>query len=558
MDYYGECGYNEILYPNEAQTRKLLTWLVTKLPRPETENEEENLTRYGLLMNRVREALGKWSDEAWCVPYLASASRSRTGTGSWRENFKTVPEELMLAGDMAPVYERCAKEDGSIAPSIFHIHALDLALESSTLGDADEFSGTGRQRGGMRELSNKMKDLFKSAVVNSHKLAESGGVDGSAAGKSFDELLLEIASNGKGGSSGKGTRFEHAAEYSEEAVVDVGNLAGSGNGPDASSLVGMTAEEAQAEQQRLKDLAEKEKEDELIALGEQVSKMLEDIKSLERMRNHLASKRRQLESEVPGSAQTTEDLEKMLLIKKKTLEMLPEGQKNIDELKGTCSKSAKKLMVLAQEWEKVRLPLVEKLRSLENVKRERAVKMQEMVEEMKRLRDEMQNLKTDMAQKKEKMKLVEGDLKKLPNNINRTLYTQRIMDIIDSIRRLNEGIGSVTADIRIQQKRIQSLTQSVQRADALTEEKVYSKANQTTNNVTMGAYKVLAHLRSKFDKLVETVDRIGQAEKAAWDLETKVDQEQSRVSSNNLELVMQDLKVIKLENQELRAKIQGQ
>ena len=74
----------------------------------------------------------------------------------------------------------------------------------------------------------------------------------------------------------------------------------------------------------------------------------------------------------------------------------------------------------------------------------------------------------------------------------------------------------------------------------------------------MGAYKVLAHLRSKFDKLVETVDRIGQAEKAAWDLETKVDQEQSRVSSNNLELVMQDLKVIKLENQELRAKIQGQ
>lgn len=33
MGFTGDCGYNQLLYPVEAHTKPLLTWLVQKLPR---------------------------------------------------------------------------------------------------------------------------------------------------------------------------------------------------------------------------------------------------------------------------------------------------------------------------------------------------------------------------------------------------------------------------------------------------------------------------------------------------------------------------------------------
>jgi hypothetical protein len=35
LGYAGECSYNQILYPTEAQTRQLVNWIMLKLPRAE-------------------------------------------------------------------------------------------------------------------------------------------------------------------------------------------------------------------------------------------------------------------------------------------------------------------------------------------------------------------------------------------------------------------------------------------------------------------------------------------------------------------------------------------
>ena len=35
LGFLGDCGYNQLLYPVEQQTRSLLIWLVSKLPRSE-------------------------------------------------------------------------------------------------------------------------------------------------------------------------------------------------------------------------------------------------------------------------------------------------------------------------------------------------------------------------------------------------------------------------------------------------------------------------------------------------------------------------------------------
>ncbi len=68
-------------------------------------------------------------------------------------------------------------------------------------------------------------------------------------------------------------------------------------------------------------------------------------------------------------------------------------------------------------------------------------------------------------------------------------------------------------------------------------------------------YRRLRTLRAKFDDLLNTVAKIGQQEKLARDLETKVDQEKARISSNNFDRISADLDSILKENATLVAEI---
>ena len=64
---------------------------------------------------------------------------------------------------------------------------------------------------------------------------------------------------------------------------------------------------------------------------------------------------------------------------------------------------------------------------------------------------------------------------------DRTLYTRRIMDIITSINKQNKEINKITIDIRNIQKLINSSTSSLSRADAITEDLIYSVSSIITS-----------------------------------------------------------------------------
>lgn len=70
-------------------------------------------------------------------------------------------------------------------------------------------------------------------------------------------------------------------------------------------------------------------------------------------------------------------------------------------------------------------------------------------------------------------------------------------------------------------------------------------------------YRRLRTLRAKFDELVSTVGRIGQQEKQCRDLETKIDQESTRVSTNNFDRISTDLALIQGENAQLLQQIKS-
>jgi len=70
----------------------------------------------------------------------------------------------------------------------------------------------------------------------------------------------------------------------------------------------------------------------------------------------------QLTAAIAAARGKTEALERAYLVKKKTLEMLPEASSHIASLQKICSGSAAKLVSLAAEWEKHRRPKIEAVR----------------------------------------------------------------------------------------------------------------------------------------------------------------------------------------------------
>jgi hypothetical protein len=77
---------------------------------------------------------------------------------------------------------------------------------------------------------------------------------------------------------------------------------------------------------------------------------------------------------------------------------------------------------------------------------------------------------------------------------------------------------------------------------------MYQAASDRNDPIMVEIYRKLKVLRSNFDSLVAMVSGIGATEKAARDLETKIEQERNRVSSQNSERIQSDWQAVVQEN----------
>jgi hypothetical protein len=181
-----------------------------------------------------------------------------------------------------------------------------------------------------------------------------------------------------------------------------------------------------------------------------------------------------------------------------------------------------------------------------------------MVDEMRKAREEMVTMIQELKEKQERAQQLADELSKLPKNINRALYTHRIMDIITSIGKQNKDIDKITNDIRDIQKTINSATMTLQRSDMIAEEMIFAAANQPkVDPPTVTTYRLLKDLRSKFDHLNNTISKTGTSERQSRELEVRIDQERQRVSLNNFQKVKEDLDLIKQENTLLIKQLKG-
>ena len=547
----GECSFNQLLYPSDASTRALLTFLVEKLPRAEDSGPAE-LTSGALLDHRMTAALHAWAQRRWVLPACP-------GRDGWRRRelaAVATPKTLRPAGapSVASALERIA---GKIVRVAAHEAALEGALSDAGAGSEGARRAHAKAGAAMAPNAGAVRAVFASARRADKPRATAFGVGvGIDGAMSFSEVLHAISVSHDGAAlaqkRARKSRFAHATEFAHDgdaAAALAAALAARRAKPDAAAA----AAEAQTREQQLQAQAQAQREAAEATLSGLQDALRESVASADgasRERAMVEARIRQLEAELAGSAVESDELEKRYLVKRKALEMLPNAADNVAQLQTICGESAQRLMEVGQEWEAVRAPLLHALRQKKGAKAARVQQCKAMMDDIRSWRGEMSQMALDVRAKEERVAVLADELAKLPKNLNRTLYTYRIMDIIGSISKQKKEIAKIITDIRQIQKEINLVSETLTRTEALADEMIFQEANKDGRRdpAMVQSYRHLSDIRQCFEELISLVSQIGLSEREAQDVESRSKQLQQRTSSNNQDQIMADLQQVKQEN----------
>lgn len=130
LGYLSDCGYNQLLYPTENQTRDLLKWLVEKLPRTEEEGAQEVLGANALMNRRIMQSLKDWKSRPWKLHFCSQAKVLRNVYDN--KQFRTVPGllENNAYNKTLPVFQSSAQLRLPVECSLFERHTLEHVADA--------------------------------------------------------------------------------------------------------------------------------------------------------------------------------------------------------------------------------------------------------------------------------------------------------------------------------------------------------------------------------------------------------------------------------------------
>lgn len=220
MGYLGDCGYNQLLYPVENQTRGLLNWLVQKLPRTEDSAAEDVVGGNALLNKRIMESIRIWKSAPWRLHMCSKGNKNY---------YYRRPAVTSASSDVVGMYGSLASTSGSMTTSIFERHARLLSrdaeyakrLESDF---TDESAGPGSSAN-VNQIINSAFALVKqqARLVPSASTAASGpksslgtstadARESTLITKSLQEIIADMSTDKDETGSKldvRGTRFTH-------------------------------------------------------------------------------------------------------------------------------------------------------------------------------------------------------------------------------------------------------------------------------------------------------------------------------------------------------------
>uniref|UniRef100_A0A3Q3X4D7 Coiled-coil domain-containing protein 22 n=1 Tax=Mola mola TaxID=94237 RepID=A0A3Q3X4D7_MOLML len=556
IGYKGEIGYQTFLYSNEPEIRSLLMFLVEKLPRECAEASDQPTGKLVVLQRLITAAIKAQLSVPWlpsnCRLPLHGETKSSAALHSFRVQPLSLPHytkgagKMQLKGGFPPVkdYQQDILPPVTAQPSS-HASVVASILEQHTaeLTAAQEWENEWNSQGLLSRLtpqdycSRKLSRLRKriQEQLRSAALASSESANGCHySTPDLSELLQTFKSPAPPDIIlTKGTHFTHTQKYTfTRDVVAVTSPISAGHQLESDT---------QDHQQVLTCFQQQAQQ-----LSSDVDQLIIDMKNMSVTHTQVLHELKQRE-------QGNSEKEEKMQLKKKTISLMPDADKNLLQLQLLVEASVKRVVNLASQWEKHRAPLIDEHRRLKELCSNQDLESSRKLLEIKSLHDKIRVSTEETKKKEEIYKQLVTELENLPQDATRSAYTLRILEIVSNIKKQKEEITKILSDTKQLQKEINSLTGKLDRTFAVTDEMVFKDAKKDES--VRKSYKYLAALHENCNQLIQTIEDTGTILREIRDLEEQIETENDNKTVSNLEKILDDYKDIRQENSALAAKV---
>lgn len=546
LGFGGDVGYQTFLYSSEHDTRRLLLFLVEKLPRDESESGTEPPGKSGALLRaigaRIREQLGT----PWVPPLCRTPWLQRLQGTSCLHPFTTCPLVLPQSGGppelqeyyggAAPPVPAQPPLSTRTPPALLETHIAQLSARHDWEAEwggpglasrlpPQEYIGRKRLRARLRAL----EPLRQACPPR-------------PPGPPLDPAWLQEAfgAGGAGGALPKGSRFTRTQHLTHEQdpqillqqIQAAAESLHPSKGPEEDTGARQASEEAALEQ----TLA-------------QLDAAIEGCRG--EMRDAQLSLT-QAEAEVQQGRLALGGREDTLRLKAQAVELLPDAQSNMAKLQLVVEASSRRIVSLAGQWERHRGPLLAQYRHLRALRDSAQLESSRRLSEIRALHERSRSAADEARRKEELYKTLVAELEALPRDVSRAVYTQRILEIVGNIRKQKEEISKILVDTRALQKEINSLVGKLERTFSVTDELLFKDAKR--DEVVRKAYKYLAALHENCAQLIRTIEDTGTIQREIRDLEEQIEGETSAKPPASLERILSDCRALREENALLAAR----
>ncbi|KAK1898846.1 Coiled-coil domain containing protein 22 [Dissostichus eleginoides] len=519
IGYKGEIGYQTFLYSNEPEIRSLLMFLVEKLPRESAEASDQPQGKSAVMQRAIAAAIRAQLSVPWLPPNCRLPLHSQTQSPGALHSFhvqrlslahcspgkKPLKEVKDYLRDILPPVTAQPSHHASVVASILEQHTAELSA-------AQEWDSEWNSQGLLSRL--------KPQEYRSRKLTRLR--------KRIEEQLRSAALPSPESASG-GPR--PTGDLSELLQTE----------PSTSiPFVHQSDSDVQLRQQ-----------EEQLSLQEQ--QLCSEVDQLTADMKHMIVTHAQVLDELKQRELGNSEKEEKMQVKKKTIDLLPDSDDNLQKLKALVEASAKRVVHLASQWEKHRAPLIDEHRRLKEICSRQDLESSQKLSEIKSVHDKIRVSTEEAKKKEETYKQLVTELENLPQDASRSAYTQRILEIVSNIKKQKEEITKILSDTKDLQKEINSLTGKLDRTFAVTDELVFKDAKKDES--VRKSYKYLAALHENCNQLIQTIEYTGTILREIRDLEEQIETENGSKTVANLERILSDYKAIRQENSALAAKV---
>ncbi|GAB1302599.1 Coiled-coil domain-containing protein 22 [Apodemus speciosus] len=539
LGYPLELGYQNFLYPSEPDLRDLLLFLAERLPTDASEDADQpaGLSDSAIFLRAIGSQIRDQLALPWVPPLLRTPKVQRFQGSALQQPFHSSrePREFQASPLLLPAPSQVPQHLGRAASLLEH-HAIQLCqhVNRDCPGDEDRVRWASRVPSQEDPRAPQQK-LHKQLVE--HLRQSWGPLGGPTQVRDLGEMLQAWGSRAVTGVP-KGSRFTHSEKFTfhlepQVQATQVADIPVSSQRPEQDTRA--------AQEQELESLREQ-----LVSVNHNIEEVEADLKTL-------GINLVQVETECRQSELSVAEQEQALRLKSRTVELLPDGAANLAKLQLVVESSAQRLIHLASQWEKHRVPLLAEYRHLRKLQDCRELESTRRLAEIQELHQSVRAAAEEARRKEEVYKQLVSELETLPKDVSRLAYTQRILEIVGNIRKQKEEITKILSDTKELQKEINSLSGKLDRTFAVTDELVFKDAKK--DDAVRKAYKYLAGLHENCSQLIQTIEDTGTIMREVRDLEEQIETEMGKKTLSNLEKICEDYRALRQENAGLLGRV---